>query len=96
MHKKLCREKIVNPDTHVSVDLGAEGIAKEKVASHSENVLQAAQKIFNNKVKSFLMEANAADLQIMDCIVVIGKSSKSVFLYFLHKLQFIITFAQPT
>lgn len=73
-HKKLCREKIVDPDKQTVVDYGSKGLAsKEKIANHSENVVQAAQAVFNNEVEGVLMQANVRELQILDCIVVIGK-----------------------
>ena len=74
-HKEHCRKNIVDPETHTVVEAGAKGVAgKEKLASHSENVLQAAQAVFNTKIQGLLMQANARNLQILDCIVVIGKS----------------------
>jgi hypothetical protein len=71
-HKEHCRKRIVDPSKHNVVNLGSAPLAShEKMAVHSENVLQAAQAVFNEGIIGWLKQANADGLNILDCLIII-------------------------
>jgi len=71
-HKEHCRKTIVDPSKHNVVNLGTAPMAShEKMTIHSENVLQAAQAVFNEGIVGWLQQANADGLKILDCLIII-------------------------
>ena len=70
-HKEHCRKRIVDPSKHDVVNFGAPTSSQEKMSIHSENVLQAAEAVFNKGVVGWLHHANQDGLNILDCLIII-------------------------